>query len=235
LSTTVEAPNLNELDVPISETAPNPTANFNDAPPPLPELYDEAGRKQIPYIVQLMLGSNGIKKETYDVKDDNGDKTGEVKAYFTADILAKVIEPFDQRELNLARFDSFLRPAQRWTSFVPASKEISEIGHLAQLVGLNVNDYQTVGQMVPDLVTALKSRGENAVQVKAFIQWQWYDKDHTYVTNSGKEVKGAVVKRGMRQADEVGPDGYPNPVITNPATGNQIRARATITRLEPLQ
>lgn len=226
-------PNLADLDVPMSEAAPDPEADFNAAPPPLPELFNEAG-KQVPYVIDLMLGKNGIKKETYDRKDSDGNKTGEKGVYFTADVLGKAIAAEDGREIDLLFFNHFLQPAGRWTSFVKKGKGLSEIAHLAKIAGLDITAYETVGEMAKDLEAALRVKGENRVQALAYIQWQWYSKEQEFTTSRGEVKKGQVVRRNMRQADESYDNGLFNHVIVHPGTGETLRARATIIRIEPL-
>jgi hypothetical protein len=228
-----QVPNLADLDVPMTDAAPDPDGDYNAAPPPLPELYDETG-KQVPYVVDLILGKDGIKKETFDQKDDDGNKTGSKGVYFTADVMGKAIAAKDGREIDLAFFDTFLRPPQRWTSFTRKSKPMSEIAHLGKVAGLDLTDYETVGEMAQDLNTTLRQKGELRIQALAFIQWQWYSKETEYTTKSGDTKKGQVVRRNMKQADAQFDDGTYDAVITHKETGETLRARAVITRIEPL-
>src|ERR1041384_818278 len=106
------APNLDGMDVPMNEAAPDPDGDYNATPPPLPELYDEAGR-QVPYIVTLGVGPKKLRKDpVYEYVD--GQKTNNVLGVrHKLDLLCKVVGPFDQRQIDLAGFNTFLRPPVR--------------------------------------------------------------------------------------------------------------------------
>lgn len=238
MSTVVDetTPNLSNLDVPVSDTVQNADGDFNAEPPALPELFTEKGEK-VGYIVNLSC-TNGISKETYNVKE-NGVETGDKAAYYTADLFCRVIGAADGRELDINQYNTFIRPARSYTSFLRKGKEMSEIAHLAKLAGLDLNNYagQAMGEaLIPDLKEKLAQKGVNAVQAIAIGQWQWYDKDAQFtVQRTGEQKTGKVVRYNMKNADTKRPDGAYDPTIINTETGNKLKARFVITQLLPLQ
>lgn len=226
------SPDLLAQDVPMSEAAPDADADFNATPPPLPELKDEHG-KAVPYIVDLMLGRNGIQKQFYDEKDQQtGEKTGKKGVYFTIDLLTKAVAPADGREMDLAFFNQFLQPAQRPTTFVKKGKGLSEFVHIAKIAGLDPSAYTTVGELAQDLGKVLREKQK--VQALAYTQWQWWSKEESWTTGKGEAKKGKVVRYGMTNADTKREDGSYSGDVLHKSTGETIRGRATIIKLEPL-
>lgn len=221
-----------DLDVPMQDAAPNPTGNFNQAPPPLPELFDDKG-KSVAYIADVKLGRDGIKKVPYDLKE-NGVPTGEKAVFFEADALFKITGPADGREFDVRNFDTIVRPSERYKSFVPRGKEISPLGHLAQIAGLDLTAYAKVGDMVTDLAQALQRKGEDTVKAKIFGQWQWRSSTLEWTDNKGNERKGKTVRYGMKNADTI-TNGVAAPKITFKETGEELQAKFVVTRIEPLK
>lgn len=238
LSTTDVAPDISDLDVPMSASVPEPDGDFNRQPPPLPELFDpENPKRAVPYIVDIRLGRNGIKKEAYDVKN-NGVATGEKAAYYTADVLCRAVAVADGRDFEFGRFNALIAPDSRYSSFVQQGKPMSDLVHLAQIAGLNINPapvgpYGTVGELVADLNTVLAKRDADVIQAKAYIQWQWWSKLTTFTRKNGEQKTGKTVRYGMAQADR-NSDGAPMAAFVHKDTGETLIAKAVIVKLETL-